>query len=164
MARKPEDKWFDRVSRWVGAVAGARRGRVAHVAAASGLDGIAAREFEALLGEAFRLQGYQLAETGAPHRDVDLVLRRDRQTYLVHCKEWQAGKVGVDVAQRLHRLMVARGAAGAFIVTSGRFSREATAFANGCSIRLIEGPGLQGMLRQARAARAGAPPAVQQTS
>lgn len=124
------------------------------------LDGMVSREFESLLGEAFRLQGFQAAQSvgvGAG-AGVDLVLRRDRQTHLVRCNSWRASKVGVDVVQQLHDAMVARGAAGGIIVTSGRFGREATAFAGGCNIRLIEGPALVEMIKQAEKARGAATP------
>jgi len=84
------------------------------------------------------------------------VLRRDRQTHLVRCNSWRASKVGVEVVQELHDAMVARGAAGGIIVTSGRFSRAATAFAGGCNVRLIEGPALMEMITQARKARVAA--------
>jgi restriction system protein len=38
--------------------------------------------------------------------------------------------VGVDVVRQLYGLMAAHGATGGFVVTSGRFTDEATAFAN----------------------------------
>ena len=155
--------WLDliaRISVWAG---GERRRSVARSrVGGSGniLDGMVSREFESLLGEAFRLQGFQAAQSvgvGAG-AGVDLVLRRDRQTHLVRCNSWRASKVGVDVVQQLHDAMVARGAAGGIIVTSGRFGREATAFAGGCNIRLIEGPALVEMIKQAEKARGAATP------
>ena len=123
--------------------------------AANALDGMTWREFEMLVGEAFRLQGYQVTETGGGGADggVDLVLRKDRETLLVQCKQWKAFKVGVDVVRELYGVMAARGAAGGFVVTSGRFTREASAFASGRNVRLIEGPALMGLVRQAQAAR-----------
>ena len=155
--------WLDliaRISVWAG---GERRRSVARSrVGGSGniLDGMVSREFESLLGEAFRLQGFQAAQSvgvGAG-AGVDLVLRRDRQTHLVRCNSWRASKVGVDVVQQLHDAMVARGAAGGIIVTSVRFGREATAFAGGCNIRLIEGPALVEMIKQAEKARGAATP------
>lgn len=169
--RKRSEGWFDRIAKlvvWAGAAVAKRNERAAETRAtgrADALDGMTWREFEPLVAEAFRLQGYQVAErSGGPaHRGADdLVLRRDRQTYLVRCKEWQARKVGAGVVHELQRVMAARGAAGGFILTAGRFSREAAAFAGGSGIRLIEGPGLLGMIRQARASRAGVTPAIAQ--
>ena len=49
--------------------------------------------------------------------------------------------------------MAAKGAAGGFVVTSGRFTEDATEFAAGRNIILIDGPRLHGLLAQAKAAR-----------
>lgn len=114
------------------------------------------REFEMLVGEGFRLQGYEVTETGGGGADggVDLVLRKDREKYLVQCKQWKAFKVGVTVVRELYGVMAAHGAAGGFVVTSGRFTDEAKAFADGRNIRLVDGPKLFGMIKQAKAAGA----------
>ena len=47
------------------------------------------REFEMLVGEGFRLQGYEVTETGGGGADggIDLVLRKDREKFLVQCKQ-----------------------------------------------------------------------------
>jgi restriction system protein len=145
-----------------------RERNAADVPAAAGasatpsIDGLNAREFEALVGEAFKRQGYQIIETG---RDTSsgLVLRRERQTALVLSKHWRAPKVGVDAIQTLHRAMMTYGATGGFALTVGRFSREATIFASTCNIRLIEGSALVTLINKARAAaqRESAPDAAQ---
>ena len=96
--------------------------------AADALDGMSWQQFERLVGEAFRLQGYRVMETGGGGADggVDLVLSKDGEKHLVQCKQWRAFKVGVDVVRELYGVMAARGAAGGFVVTSGRFTDEAT--------------------------------------
>ena len=60
------------------------------------------------------------------------------------CKQWKAFKVGVTVVRELYGVMAARGAAGGFVVTSGRFTEEATRFADDRNIRLIDGPSVGG--------------------
>lgn len=137
-----------------------RRKLVANVTrspASDVLDGISWREFELLVGEGFRLQGYQVAEIGGggPDGGVDLVLTRSGRSgaekFLVQCKQWRAFRVGVDVVRELYGVMAARGAAGGFVVTSGRFTDDAISFASGRNVTLVDGPKLHGLLRQARA-------------
>ena len=52
--------------------------------------------------------------------------------------------------------MAAKGAAGGFVVTSGRFTDDAVEFAAGCNIKLVDGALLFGMIKQARNARGAA--------
>ena len=125
--------------------------------ASDALDGMSWHEFERLVGEGFRLQGYQVMETGGGGADggVDLVLRRPgkngSEKFLVQCKQWRAFKVGVDVVRELYGVMAATGATGGFVVTSGRFTAEAVGFSSGRNVTLIDGPRLYGLLRQATA-------------
>lgn len=132
-----------------------RRALVTDVVQAKGadaLDSMSWREFEMLVGEAFRLQGYGVTEIGGGGADggVDLVLKKDNEKFLVQCKQWKAFKVGVDVVRELYGVMAAKGATGGFVVTSGTFTSDATAFASGRNVKLIDGQRLFGLLKQAR--------------
>lgn len=132
----------------------ATRGRPAAVKSGDAVDTVEVttkREFEALVMHAFRAQGYHVTETGGG--GVDMVLRKERQTYLVDCRQWRSAKVGVEVIEALTRVVTARGAAGAFVVTSGRFSREATAFAGLQNVRLIDGAVLKTLIQRPPAGR-----------
>jgi restriction system protein len=106
-------------------------------------------QFELLIGEAFRSQGYSVAELGGsgPDGGVDLVLTKDGVRYLVQCKQWRAFKVGVSVVRELFGVMAAQRAAGGYLVTSGRLTEEAKAFAVGKNITLIDGDRLGKFLR-----------------
>lgn len=119
---------------------------------AAAVQGMNWREFEMLVGQAFRQQGYMVEETGGPGPDggVDLVLRKRSERFLVQCKQWRALKVGVTTVRELYGVMAAQGAAGGFVVTSGRFTQEAAAFAAGRNIRLIDGSKLQTLIHAAR--------------
>lgn len=130
--------------------------------AADALHEMSWREFEHLVGEGFRLQGYQVLETGGggPDGGVDLVLSRRGEKYLVQCKQWKAFKVGVEIVRELYGVMAARGVAGGFVVTSGSFTAEATDFAAGRNVQLVDGTKLFAMLKQARAASQPAPSAA----
>jgi restriction system protein len=130
---------------------------VARTKSTSLLDGISWHQFEILVGEVFRLQGYQVVETGGGGADggVDLVLTKPGKSggekFLVQCKQWRAYKVGVDVVRELYGVMAARGATGGFVVTSGRFTDEAVSFASGRNIALVDGLKLHGLLLQTQA-------------
>ena len=133
--------------------------------ASDALNGMSWREFEMLVGEGFRLQGYQVVETGGGGADggVDLMLTQGGEKFLVQCKQWRAFKVGVDVVRELYGVMAAKGATGGFVVTSGRFSDAAASFATGRNVKLIDGPKLHEMIRKAQSsasARATARPST----
>ena len=127
--------------------------------AASILEGMTWQEFEMLVGEGFRLQGYSVLESGGggPDGGVDLVLRKGSEKFLVQCKQWHAFKVGVQVVRELYGVMAAKGAAGGFVVTSGHFTQDAKDFASGRNVTLVDGPLLHKMLQQARGSRSGQP-------
>ncbi len=98
------------------------------------------REFEGLVAETFRQQGYRVVERGGdgPDGGVDLELYRGADKYLVQCKQWKSSKVGVVIVRELFGLMSAEHAVGGFVVASGEFTQEAKAFAEGRSIRLVD--------------------------
>ena len=102
---------------------------------------------------------------GGPDGGVDLVLRKPartgNETFLVQCKHWKAHKVGVSAVRDLYGVMAARSAAGGFVVTSGRFSREAISFAEGRNMRLIDGPKLAALLAASAAPPLDSQPASQ---
>lgn len=120
--------------------------------AAGVLDGMSWREFEMLVGEAFRLDGFRVAETGGagPDGGVDLVLNKGGEAFVVQCKQWKALKVGVDVVRQLYGVMAARGATGGFVVTSGRFTDDARRFAEGRNLNLVDGDGLMRLIGRVR--------------
>jgi restriction system protein len=125
-------------------------GRVAASQDPKSLEQMTWREFEMLVGEAFRRRGYAAEETGGHGADggVDLVLSKDGQRFLVQCKQWKASKVGVKIVRELYGVIAADRAAGGFVVTSGVFTEEAAAFAAGKNIDLIDGRKLHAMIEE----------------
>ncbi len=120
------------------------------------LESISWREFESLVGEAFRRKGFTVQETGQGGADggIDLVLLKDGEKYLVQCKQWRRQLVQVNVVRELFGVIAAEGAKGGFVVISGRFTEDAKAFAQGKNLQLIEGGELNDMIRQSRATAA----------
>lgn len=123
--------------------------------AADALEEMTWRQFELLVGEGFQRQNYTVSETGGGGADsgIDLVLGKGGEKFFVQCKQWKAFKVGVTVVRELYGVMAAGGAAGGFVVTSGRFTQEAMAFASGRDIQLIDGQALLELIRDGRTAR-----------
>src|SRR6266542_1646481 len=111
------------------------------------------REFELLIGEAFRRRGFSVDERGGLRADggIDIVLAKEGERHIVQCKHWRATKVPVAVVRELYGVMAAQSVAGGFVVTAGEFTREARDFATGRNIELIGGGALAAMLREASA-------------
>jgi len=120
------------------------------------------REFEQLVGEAYRRQGYDVEETGGGGADggIDLILRGHGETVLVQCKQWRAQQVGVDKVRELFGVMTAEGGNRAILVTSGSFTNDAQSFKVGKPLILVDGPALAAMVRDFRtpSARTTPPP------
>ena len=117
-----------------------------------GIDSIRAlgwRELEELVGEAYRRQGYSIAENarGGPDEGIDLVLKKDRITVLVQCKQWRSVKVGVNIVREMYGVMTAKKADGAIVITSGLFTQEAKSFAADKPIDLLDGGQLFQLVR-----------------
>jgi restriction system protein len=114
-------------------------------------------EFEQMVGEWFRRQGYAITEVGGagPDGGVDLVLHKNGEKFLVQCKQWRSMKVGVGVIRELYGVMAAERVAGGFVVTSGSFTEDAKKFAHGRNVELLDGSML---IRVPRAASPGGQP------
>lgn len=108
-------------------------------------------DFERLIGELYRRRGCRVEPAGGalPDGGVDLMVYAGDRCALVQCKDWKAFKVGVKPARELLGVVTKRNAARGVLVTSGRFTREARAFAEGTCIELIDGEMLVEMLNSA---------------
>jgi len=102
------------------------------------------QDFERLVGEAYRRRGYTLEEAGgsAPDGGVDLLLYSGGRKTVVQCKRWRTAQVGVSPIRELYGVMVAEKANRAIFVTTGTYTSEALAFANGKPLELVDGEAL----------------------
>ena len=114
------------------------------------LRGISWREFEELVGEAYRRRGYAVAETGGGGADggVDLVLRKGSERLLVQCKHWKVQKVSVKVVRELFGVVSADGATGGILISSGTYTQEAKEFAKANGIKLVDGDQLMRLIAE----------------
>ncbi len=107
------------------------------------------KDFEELVGEAYRRKGYSVVENHGAGADggIDLRLKKAGNLFLVQCKHWKSQKVDVRVAREMYGLMTAERAAGVIIITSGLFTQEAKLFAENKPIDLVEGHQLADLIR-----------------
>lgn len=151
--------WLALVLCWIGALASfvGRRRRRHLLERQTGLDSLRAmswRQFEMLVGEAFRRRGYAVQETGLGGADggIDLILRKDGKTTLVQCKQWKTQRVDVKIVREMFGLLAHHGAAAVKIVAVGNYTVDAQRFAQGKPIELIHGEALLAMVRESQAA------------
>lgn len=143
---------------WIGAIASFLRRRLRKhlLETQTGLDSLCAmtwREFEMLVGEAFRRQGYTISETGLGGADggIDLILHRNGKTTLVQCKQWKTQRVDVKVVREMLGLLTHHHASAVKIVAIGEYTTDAQRFAEGKPIELINGDALLAMVREVQA-------------
>jgi restriction system protein len=105
------------------------------------IQGLNWREFEELVGEAYRRQGYAVSENPAagPDEGIDLALKKDGNLLLVQCKHWRSTKVGVNIVREVYGVMTTKRATSAVLITSGIFTQEAKNFATDKPIDLVDG-------------------------
>ena len=110
------------------------------------------RQFEELVAEAFRRDGYAVIENVGVGADggVDIRLRKGGESYLVQCKHWRKQRIGVATVREMFGVLVDESARGVFVVCSGTFTADAVRFAKGKPIHLVNGDTLMKMVARVR--------------
>lgn len=110
------------------------------------------RQFEQLVADAYRRQGYKVREgdSGADG-GIDLTLYKGKEVVLVQCKQWKSRKVGVSIVREMFGILAASNASQFVIVTSGEFTQQARDFASGKPVTLINGAQLTRIVYKTRA-------------
>ena len=103
---------------------------------------LSAAEFEVLVGELLRREGWTVRETGGhghPDGNIDLRIHRADQTRLVQCKRWDSRPVGVDEVRKLAGTLMREGlpGTGGMLVTSSNFTPAARAEAAAIGLELV---------------------------
>ena len=120
------------------------------------LRSLSAREFEHLVGELLRREGWDVEETGRhgePDGNIDLRIRRGEQRRLVQCKRWTSWQLGVDEVRKLAGTLMREGLErgdGVLVTTSG-FTPSAITEAAATGIELVGGHDLLRRLEEAGA-------------
>lgn len=116
---------------------------------------LSAREFEWLVGELFKREGWGVTEIGghgSPDGNIDLQLDRGDVRAVVQCKRWTYWSVGVDEIRRFAGTLYGAETAIAqgIFVTLSEFTEAASAEAKSKSITLIDGRDLHARIERVR--------------
>jgi restriction system protein len=124
----------------------------ANVWSPSALRRLGSGEFVRVIERAFESRGFHVIERGLSGARgdgaVDIELRKGRETYLVHCRHWRTGKVGVEAVRDVHALVDHCRCKGGFLVTTGRFAADAKRYAHGLPVELVDGAMLVSMMER----------------
>lgn len=118
---------------------------------------LTAEEFEWLVGEVFRREGWEVRETGrqdGPDGNVDLELTHDGQRMIVQCKRWVPRLVSVNEIRKFAGTLMREGLAGSagiFVTLSG-FTDQARAEAETIGITLVDNRYLYSRIEMVRRA------------
>jgi hypothetical protein len=104
---------------------------------------LSAEEFEWLVGELFRRDGWQVRETGrqdGPDGNIDLEIVRDSRRGIVQCKRWASRNVNVDEVRKFGGTLMREGLAGTagYFVTLSDFHEQAREEARRIGLTLID--------------------------
>jgi restriction system protein len=116
------------------------------------LSGIDWRDFERLIADYYREQGFEVQHDGTAGRGhafdggVDIRLRKDGKLTLVQCKHENAYQTEHNAVNELLGIKVNEGADEAIVITSGEFTAAAKKFGSQGHVRLIDGVELRRML------------------
>jgi restriction system protein len=112
------------------------------------------QDFELLVGQLYRQQGYRITEAGLGGADggIDLIAQKwgSGEKIIVQCKRYRNTSIGAPVVRELYGLMVHHQATAAAVVCCGHFTPAAQAFAQGKPLTLLGAQQLVDSLHHAR--------------
>jgi hypothetical protein len=116
---------------------------------------LTAEEFEWLVGELFRREGWVVEETGrqgGPDGGIDLRLTKGNERRTVQCKRWTSWQVGVADVRAFAGALVADGPAGSggIFVTLSDFTTAAQEAARRLNLTLLDNHDLYGRIESVR--------------
>jgi hypothetical protein len=116
---------------------------------------LSAEEFEWMVGEIFRRDGWKVRETGrqdAPDGNIDLELTKGTERRIVQCKRWTAWEVGVNDVRNFAGALLREGLRGTdgVFVTLSQFNEQARQEARQTGMEVIDGRDLYTKVEEAR--------------
>jgi hypothetical protein len=118
---------------------------------------LSAEEFEWMVGELFRREGWNVRETGrhdGPDGNIDLELIKGGEHRIVQCKRWTSWQVGVNDIRNFAGTLLREGLPGnkGTFVTLSDFTEQARGEARRTGIALVDRRDLYARVEEARRA------------
>jgi len=93
-------------------------------------------DFSAVIGEAFRRDGYTVTEI--PGSAADFELRKNGRVSIVCCKRWKVAQTGAGPLRELYAAKQTQDAQECIYVAAGDFTANARAYATEKGVRLLQ--------------------------
>ena len=108
--------------------------------------------FELLIAEGFRVQGFTVSGFSSPGAPAgsDMIVEKGQKKFCVQCRDWQVSKLEVPTVEMLVKVIAEKNADGGYVVTAGEVTPEAAALAASRKIQFVRGPSLLAMLEKAK--------------
>lgn len=122
-----------------------RKALLAETKSLDELKSLSWREFELLVAETYRSEGFSVTEMGgnAPDGGIDLTATTPSgELYLIQCKHYQSAKVGVKIVREMLGVLSKEGASKAVVIATGEYTKDAVQFAQGQPVELVDGRSL----------------------
>jgi restriction system protein len=128
--------------------------RISNLQKLEDLTALSPSAFEAVVAKLFEAQGYRVELVGGTSdHGVDIVMwNAQGEKWIVQCKRY-IGSVGEPVVRDLYGTLLHEEAQGAFLVTTGSFTQQASEWAVGKPISLFDGEDLVQRLREMQSLR-----------
>jgi len=99
------------------------------------------QDFEIVVGELIRRQGYTVKERGGFQADggIDLIAGGRKGRIAIQCKQWRSWSVKESQVKELYATVKADGFREGWLVTCGHFTDSAQAWAKGKELWLVDG-------------------------
>ena len=108
--------------------------------------------FELLIAEGFRVQGFTVSGFSSPGAPAgsDMMVEKGQKKFCVQCRDWQVSKLEVPTVEMLIKVIAEKNADGGYVVTADEVTPEAAALAASRKIQFVRGPSLLAMLEKAK--------------
>ena len=119
------------------------------VATPASIDSVSWDQFELVIAELYRREGYTVEVSSGLGADggIDVKLTKPGELVLVQCKQWRAFKVNVKEVRAFFGVMVSESATRGLFVSTGEYTRDCRAFAEGKPIELLGRADIERLVR-----------------